>query len=151
MVKYIDLLVICILVIIGIFYEQLSPSYAMENNGVYYDNVRSTNNVKLNNVDGLNIDYNAELEAPGDYFELYFDVVNSYGYDVEVSDYFINENDNYVNYELTYSDGSDVREGDIIRTGETKGLVYKVLYKNLIHGDDYVFDTNFSINFEQAV
>lgn len=149
--KYIDMLVVGVLFVGGLLFNTFTSDTNALNKGVYYDNVNYTDNVVFNNVDGLKIDYSAELHNPGDYYELNFDVVNSTKYDVEIADYMFNESDNYITYELSYADGSKIKQGDIIKAGESKGLKYKVSYVNPIIEDNYTFDTSFSIQYEQAL
>ena len=149
--KYIDVIVVGILFIGGIIFNNITSSGNTLNKGIYYDNVKYTDNVTFNSVDGVNIDYSAELSNPGDYYELYFDVVNSTSYDMEIADYFYNDSDEYLEYELCYEDGTKINNGDIIKAGESKRLKYRVLYKSIILTDDYTFDSSFSIQYEQAL
>ena len=149
--KYLDLLIMGILFIGGLCFKAILPEDNSLNKGVYYDNFQYTDNVLFKGADGLNLDYSAELNNPGDYYELDFDVVNSTNYDIEIADYFYNESDNYIEYELCYGDGSKINNGDVIKAGEVKRLKYKVSYKSIILDDNYEFDSSFSIQYEQAV
>ena len=146
--KYIEVIVIGVLLAFGIFLDGFNAK-AESDKGIYYDNVNYSDNVKLNNVDGMNIDYSAELLVPGDFYELTFDVVNESLYDVSFADINLNKDDKYIHYELTYNDGSTINIGDVVKKGEKKQLKYKVLYKKLVL-EDYEFDTAFYLNFEQA-
>ena len=149
--KYLDMAIIGVLFIGGLVFRSLSTDGNALNKGVYYDNVEYTDNVTFNSVDGTNIDYSAKLNRLGDYYELKFDVVNSTRYDIEIADYIYNEDDQYIKYELCYEDGNKINYGDIIKAGETKGLKFKVSYVNPILEDNYIFDTSFSIQYEQAL
>ena len=149
MVKYVNALVVGVLFFVGILFEGYAIDNVKNDKGIYYDNVKYSENVKLNDVNGLNIDYNAELLAPGDFYELTFDVVNDSLYDVSFADITINDDDDYIDFDLTYSDGNSIKLGDVLKKGEKKQLKYKVLYKNLVL-EDYEFDTNFMLNFEQV-
>lgn len=149
--KYIDVIIVGILFIGGILFNNFTTDTNALNKGVYYDNVKYTDNVIFNKVDGLNIDYEAMLNKPGDFYELNFDVVNSTKYDIEIADYIYNESDEYITYELSYADGTKIKNGDIIKAGENKKLKYKVSYVNPIVEKNYTFDTSFSIQYEQAI
>ena len=149
--KYLDIIVVGILFVSGILFNNINGNTNALNKGVYYDNVKYTDNVTFNKVDGLNIDYEANLNKPGDFYELNFDVVNSTKYDIEIADYFYNESDNYITYELCYADGTKINSGDIIKAGENKKLKYKVSYVNPIVEKNYKVDTSFSIQYEQAI
>lgn len=149
--KYLKVLLVGIAFVIGFGYKTLNADGKSFNKGIYYDNIKYSDNVVFNKVDGTNIDYSANLSSPGDYFEIYFDVVNSTNYNVEISDYVYNEDDDYIDYELTYADGKSINNGDIIKKGESKRLMYKVYYKNPIVEDEYNIDTSFYIYYEQAI
>ena len=119
--------------------------------GIYYDDFKYTDNVTFNKVDGLNIDYAATLEGPGDYYELEFKVVNETANNMKVTDCIYNKNDQYINYELTYEDGTPIKSGDIIKKGEKKNLKYRVSYVKMIDTLEYEFDSSFNIEYEQVI
>ena len=146
--KYIRTMLIGLLAIIAFEYHNLSVS---SNKGIYYDNIEYTDNVIFDSVNGVNLDYSANLVKPGDYYELYFDVINETGYDVEITDCTYNNDDDYIAYELVYEDGSHIGIGDIIKKGENVRIKYKVLYKNYVTEDSYTFDTSFSILYGQVI
>lgn len=148
--KYAKVILVGLLAIIGFGYHNINADDNI-NNGIYYDNVSYTDNVVFNNVDGVNFDYSANLIRPGDYYELYFDVVNSTNYNIAITDCIYNYDDEYIKYELTYADGSVINIGDTIKKGESIRIKYKVLYKKYVVEDDYVFDTSFSILYEQVI
>lgn len=149
--KYLDMAIVGILFVGGILFNNFSSDTNALNKGVYYDNVKYTDNVVFNSVDGLNIDYQAKLTNPGDFYELDFDVVNSTRHDIQIADYMYNEDDEYITYELCYADGTKIKNGDIIKAGKSKKLKYKVSYVNPIKEDNYNFDTTFAIQYEQAI
>jgi hypothetical protein len=149
--KYAKLMLVGFFAIIGLgcygFTTNASDDFT---NNIYYDNVDYTDNVLLNSVEGVNIDYSAQLMIPGDYYELYFDVVNKTNYDVKINECIYNEDDDYIDYELTYDDGEVINIGDIIKNGESVRIKYKVLYKNYIDKENYILDTSFSILYGQV-
>lgn len=150
--KYAKTILIGLLAIISFGYHNLDINASSNmNKGIYYDNVSYTDNVVFNDVDGVNFDYSANLIRPGDYYELYFDVVNSTNYNIAITDCVYNSDDEYIKYELTYADGSVINIGDTIKKDESIRIKYKVLYKKYVVDDDYVFDTSFSILYEQVI
>lgn len=148
--KYLDVVVVSLLLVFGLFYFN-EINNDTSNKGIYYDNLSYTDNVKVNSVDGLNIDYSAELNNVGDSYELKFDVINSTSVDMIIKDCIFNHDDPYVDYVLTYSDGETINNGDIIKKGESRSLVYRVLYKNNIKNNEYAFDSGFNIQYEQVL
>ncbi len=149
--KYLDLVIVGVLVVVGVFFQTFRTDAKTTNQGMYYENVRCSDNVELKSVSGMNLDYSASLEGVGDSFDLYFDVVNSNDVDMMLDNYVLQDSDAYITYELYYQDGSKIRPGDIIKSGESKKIHYIVSYVNLIEEDDYTFDTSFTINYEQAI
>ena len=149
--KYIKIMLVVLLAIIGLEYHNLSVTASGLNNGIYYDNIEYTDNVIFNGADGVNIDYSAKFANPGDYYELEFDIVNSTSYDVEIANCVYNDDDDYIDYELTYEDGKDINIGDIIKSGEKVRVKYRVLYKNYIDRENYTFDTSFNILYAQVI
>lgn len=148
--KYAKVILVGLLAIIGFGYHNINADDNI-NNGIYYDNIAYTDNVVFNSVDGVNLLYSANLIQPGDYYELYFDVVNSTNHSVGITDCVYNSDDEYIKYELTYEDGNKINIGDIIKKGGSVRIKYKVLYKKYIMKSDYVFDTSFSILYEQVI
>ena len=100
--RYMKIMLVLLLAIIGVGYRSFNTNASELNKGIYYDNIDYTDNVVFNSIDGTNIDYSAKLVNPGDYYELYFDVVNSTSYNVEIVDCVYNEDDDYIAYELSY-------------------------------------------------
>ena len=150
MVKYLGYVVVGVLLSIGVLFQS-SVDGKSTNQGMYYENVRGSENVDIKNVSGINLDFEASLEAVGDSFDLYFDIVNSNDVDMKIENLVLKENDSYINYLLTYQDGGIVKKGDIIKSHDSIKLHYEVKYINLIKSDNYLFDTGFSINYEQVL
>ena len=149
--KYLESLVLIIPIVLGVLNNSLLGVDNSNHKGVYYDNFKYTDNVQFNGSDGLNIDYNAELNHVGDYYELTFDVINDSDVDVEISNCDYKVDDPYIDYYLAYEDGHKIHEGDILKKGESKKLKYRVLYKNSITEEDYEFDSSFALGYEQKI
>ena len=81
MVKYLGYVVVGVLLSIGVLFQS-SVDGKSTNQGMYYENVRGSENVDIKNVSGINLDFEASLEAVGVSFDLYFDVVNSNDVDI---------------------------------------------------------------------
>ena len=144
--KYVRMMLIAVLAIVGLGYCNFIANASGDlEKGIYYNNIEYTDNVEFKSVDGVKIDYSAQLNTPGDYYELYFDIVNSTNYDVAISDCIYNEDDDYIGYDLTYENGEKIGMGDVIKKHDTIRVKYKVLYKNYINVESYVIDTSFSI------
>ena len=80
-----------------------------------------------------------------------FDVVNSTSYDVEIADHIYNKDDDYIEYRLTYDNGKTINNGDVIKSGETRRIKYRVYYKDYILDNNYSFDSSFYIYYEQVI
>ena len=150
MVKYIRIGFVGILLFFGMVMT-LGSSNAYENNGIYYDNVEYSDNVTFYGVEGLNLNYSAQMEKVGDSYELVFDVVNDSGVNVQITDTMIHQDDPYIHYQLTYADGNEIQDGDVLLKGESKKLRYVVCYENPIMTDEYEVDSSFQIHFEQKI
>ena len=151
MIKNIESIIITLLLLFGCGYHAFNMDEKESYKGIYYDNLNYTDNVTINSLKGIELDYDASLNKVGDYFEIKFDVVNDSGVDVEISDLLVHENDEYINYDLTYSNGQKINNGDILKKGSKKKLKYKVSYLNNINQTGYTFDSEFSINYSQVI
>ncbi len=149
--KYLDIVVITMLFWGSVITSGLSINSTNQYKGIYYDHVESTSNVVIHSVEGMNINYSAELNIPGDYYELSFDVVNDSGVDMKVEDFYYHEDDSFIEYQLKYSNGKAIHKGDILKKGESIRLTYKVFYKNMIDSNDYQFDSSFGLQYGQVL
>lgn len=147
--KYLNGLILAIPLLFGIIHNNEINLNTYK--GVYYDNFNYTDNVTFNGNDGLNIDYTANLNQVGDYYEISFNVINDSKVDMEITNCDYHKNDEFINYELTYANGKKVQQGDILKQGESKKMKYRVQYKKLIVENNYQVDTSFSINYEQII
>ena len=149
MVKYIRIGIIGIFLLFIMLFS-LGSSYAYSNKGIYYDNVKYSDNVTFYGVDGLNLKYSGDLNQVGDSYELTFDVCNDSDVVMMITD--LNTNDDpYVTYKLTYLDGSKIKVGDTLNKGEVKTLHYVVTYENPVLEDNYEVDSSFHIQYDQKI
>ena len=150
--KYMRGLVLAIPLVLGVVGSNISDVKNINSyKGVYYDNFNYTDNVTFKRTEGLNLDYDASLRQVGDYYEIIFDVINDSNVDVEIANFKCNKDDSYIDYELTYENGKEIKTGDIIKKGQSKKIKYYVHYKNPIEEDNYQFDSSFSIDYEQVL
>lgn len=147
--KYIKSILIIVMIFMGII--SINTKEINIKKGVYYDNFNYTNNVTLKEVSGTTIDYSANLKNVGEYYEISFDIINDSNVVMIISDYTIPEEDKFIDYNISYTNGTKIKQGDIIKPGELKKVKYKVLYKNQIDEDHYQFDPSFEINYEQNI
>ena len=150
MVKYIRIGIVGILLLFGVI-SSLGSSYSYSNKGIYYDNVKYSDNVDFYGVDGTDLKFNGNLSTVGDSYFLTFDVVNDSDVDMIITDYLLNEDDPYIKYELTYIDGNKVKTGDILKKNTTKTLHYVVKYENPVLEDTYEVDSSFHIQYDQKI
>ena len=148
MVKYIKIGFAGILMFFGLIMS-LGSSKAYSEQGIYYDNVVYTDNVEFYGVDGLNLQYSAQMEKVGDSYELLFDVINDSSVDVEIVSLDLHQEDPYIQYNLSYEDGTAIQEGDTFLKGESRRVRYYVLYEHPVLEDEYQVDSSFQIHFEQ--
>ena len=150
MVKYIRFLLVGILLFIGVLFNFDLDNHS-SNKGLYYDHVEYSDNVFFNKIDGLDLNYSAELTNPGDFYYIDFDIINDSNVDMKILELNCPKNDKYISYKLTYRDGKPIKAGDVISKGETIGLTYLVSYDNRIDQDEYLFDSSFNIQYEQVI
>ncbi len=150
MVKFIRIGIVGILLLFGIV-SSLGSSYSYSNKGIYYDNVKYSDNVDFYGVNGTDLKFNGNLSNVGDSYFLTFDVVNDSDADMIITDYLLNEEDPYITYQLTYIDGKKVKEGDILEKGKIKTLHYVVKYENPVLEDNYEVDSSFQIQYDQKI
>ena len=113
----------------------------------------------INNT-GTIINFSMNLDKANDLYELVAEVYNEGTIDAKVTDCtklgLTQEQEQYVNYSITYLDGSPINEGDILRAGEKKKLKVTVKYLQLlpINEDDLsdlyeIVNLAFKVNYIQ--
>ncbi len=114
----------------------ITYGYSDNNNfiDVSYENLE-VNSESVENtttfVDG-NIDFDIILGNPGDFYEFTVDLVNN-----SQKDYFISkidkglsteEEQNYIKYDITYSDGTSLKEQDVIKGHSKEKIKARITY-----------------------
>lgn len=130
-----------------------------ENLDIKYENINmlseNTANIKFIN-DKTGVEFTTELEKPGDYIEFSVNVVNYSNLDAKISEIakssLTEQEQKYLKYEVKYIDNSDIKEGQILKSKETKTIKIRLEYKYDITADDLptsdnILNSNFSIVF----
>lgn len=108
----------------------------------------------------MTINYAVDLVEPGNFYEFTVDVKNAGTIDAKLSDVptmtgVSEEQDVYVNYTVTYADGSEVKAGDVLSKGESKSIKVRVEYDPAITADqlpteEQSLTLTYSMNYIQA-
>lgn len=138
-------LVIIILFLLSIGFSVLSSNITISSVfniadaswNIYLDRVIIKNTNTENSTYSLNSERDSltllsNLDTPGDYIEYSFLIVNDGTIDATLNDFTItglNSYTNYVNYSLKYYNGTDVSEGDIIKSKTYKKIIFHIDYK----------------------
>ena len=153
-------IVILLLIVITIAYSLVSTSLNI--NGitnirrsewkVHFDNVRTITGRELIvtppsiGSDTTIINFAINLEKPDDVYEFLVDAYNEGTVDAKVSSVvkagLSSEQEGYVDYKITYSDGTEIQEGDFLGAGERKPLKVYVKYLQLLPLDEDHLDEN---------
>lgn len=151
--KYYYLVFFGMLLTLGVGYSVINSSLEMEGTvtaekkawDVYFDNVDvKTGSVNTDSpvtiTDGTNLDFSVILSSPGDKYEFTFDIINNG--DLVALIETINktslseEQQKRYNYTVTYEDGTEIAEGDLLKPGQSKKAHVLIEYKKL-------FDKNY--------
>jgi len=168
------LLIILLLLCITLGYSLVSSNILINGTtnirrsewNIHFDNVNVTNGDSLAvvppsiNSQGTIISFSINLNKIDDYYELVADVYNEGTIDAKVTDCqkigLSSEQEEYIEYNITYLDGSPINEGDILRAGEREKIKVNVKYLKLlpINEDDLndLYETvnlAFSVNYTQ--
>jgi hypothetical protein len=171
--KKLIIIITALLLLINIGYAAISSNLSINallnmnhiSWNIYFTNLQvldgsSNSKTPAKIVDKTSISYDVDLEKPGNYYAFTVDVVNDGTLDAvidkdgivktKLSDF----EDTYVNYDVTYADGSQIQENDILNAGETQKLLIKVEYDAKITAEqinnlnnDLMLTLSFSINY----
>ena len=154
--NYVIFFIIILLLFISIGYSLVSSNLVI--NGVtnirrsewnvHFSNVNVTNGSELTvvpptiNNTGTIVNFSVNLDNVDDKYEFVVEVYNEGTIDAKVLDCvkigLTQEQEQYVNYNVTYLDGSSINEGDVLNAGEKKKIRVSVEYLQLmpINEDD---------------
>lgn len=152
--KYFYLISIGLFLFLGVGYSTLNSTFGVEgslatttntwdirfkNIDYSLDNVATASTVAITNNTSLSFD--VTLSNPGDKYEFTFDIENEGNLDamiksVEMDD-LTETQKGYLTYSLTYSDGTEISEGDLLKVSEIRNAHFLVEYKRLLDTDIY--------------
>ena len=131
-----------------------------ENINVDDGSVTATKSATIDESDKTKIEYSVKLSKPGDKYEFTVDVVNAGDIDASVSAVsktgLTEEQAKYVDYTVTYSDGTDVAVKDLLNASSTKNIKVSVSYKTDLNpedlpSEDKVLSLQMEVTYVQAV
>ena len=120
---------------------------------VHFDNLIVNDNSVTPTVDAyitdddLNINYTVMLDKPGDFYEFTVDVVNEGTIDAVLNALptitgISEDQDVYVNYTITHTDGSDIVVGEDLRVNESENFTVRVEFDESITSDSQLPKTD---------
>ena len=149
------MIVIPLICLISIAYAYLSSDIQINGTAViknkkwdvYFDNVEiyqgSVAAVVEPTTDAQNtltINYEVNLNVPGQYHKFDVDVVNNGDFDATLDSFTITEltaeQQKYLDYSVTYKDGTEIAVGDIVNSKNSKELTVNLEYKKDITVED---------------
>ncbi len=101
--------------------------------------------------------FSASLTDPGDYYEFTIDVENEGTINAILSSFSVSPDFSlvdYINSSITYSDGSSIQVGDVLRTNKTKTIKVKLTYidgldESLYPSTNQTFNVTVSLGYSQ--
>lgn len=161
--NYVIFLIIILLLFISIGYSLVSSNLVI--NGVtnirrsewnvHFSNVNVTNGNELTvipptiNNTGTIVNFSVNLDNVDDKYEFVVEVYNEGTIDAKVLDCvkigLTQEQEQYVNYNVTYLDGSSINEGDVLNAGEKKKIKVSVEYLQLLPLDENDLTNNYEV------
>ena len=152
------------LVVIGstTAYAYASDVFATNNTNVktwsqQYENIKVlTNNGNAIVDKERGIVFNCSLEEPGDYFEFTVDIVNDGLVDAQIDEIvktgITDNNRKYLDYNVTYLDGTNIKEKDIIKANDRITIKLNVTYKTDLNAEDLpAEDENAELSFDMTM
>lgn len=165
--------IVAIILILSVGFAYLTASLSINGGASVKGN---TWNVYLNNINvltssgsiaadsiGINnekdtVSYSINLLEPGDYFEFTVDAVNGGTLDAMIdtisNQVFSGETaislPNFAEYSVTYADGTEVQQKDILKAGKKDTFKVRVTYKDgQLQATDQDFSFKFSVNYKK--
>ena len=171
--KYTLIILLLLLVCVSIGYAALTTTLNINGNtniekaswDIHFENLQVTDGSVSASVDAsidstkTFIDYTILLQEPGDFYEFTVDMVNSGTIDAMISEVLkqgvSSDQEKYIEYSATYSDGIELEEKDYLKSGERQNIKVRVKYREDINTSDLPTEENvltlkFSITYIQA-
>ena len=149
------MIVILLICFISIAYAYLSSNIQINGTAViknkkwdvYFDNVEiyqgsvaAVVEPTTNAQNTLTINYEVNLNVPGEYHKFDVDVVNNGDFDATLDSFTITEltaeQQKYLDYSVTYKDGTEIAKGDIVNSKSSRKLTVNLEYKKDITVED---------------
>ncbi len=167
------ILVIVCFAFLGIGYSYISTSLNINGTAnvtaaswdVHFDNLNITDGsvtatTPADITSDTTVEFAATLEEPGDFYEFTVDVVNSGTMDAMIDDFGISpeltsDQQKYLEYTVTYSDGVELEEKQELKQGTTETLKVRFSYienedKTNYPTEDQTFTIEFTVTYTQA-
>ena len=161
--NYVIFFIIILLLFISIGYSLVSSNLII--NGitnirrsewnVHFSNVNVTNGNELTvvpptiNNTGTIVNFSVNLDNVDDKYEFVVEVYNEGTIDAKGLDCvkigLTQEQEQYVNYNVTYLDGSSINEGDVLNAGEKKKIKVSVEYLQLMPFNENDLTNNYEV------
>ena len=167
------ILVIVCFAFLGIGYSYISTSLNINGTAnvtaaswdVHFDNLNVTDGsvtatTPADITSDTTVEFAATLEEPGDFYEFTVDVVNSGTMDAMIDDFGISpeltsDQQKYLEYTITYSDGVELEEKQELKQGTTETLKVRFSYienedKTNYPTEDQTFNIEFTVTYTQS-
>lgn len=105
------------------------------------------------------IEYTVQLDNPGDFYEFTVDIVNKGSIDAMIDTVLksglTNEQQKYIEYTATSSNGKELKQHDLLKAGQTRKITVRVKYRDDLNSEDLPKDDapvglSFRVNYIQA-
>lgn len=125
---------------------------------IHFENLEMLTNTTSSELpivveDSMEISFNPVLKVPSDEYTFTIDVVNDGTIDAMILDVIksklTSEQEKYVNFDIMYSDGSEINANDRLKAGESLKLLITVKYNDDLSGNDLptnIVDLSLSIS-----
>jgi len=172
--KHYNVIIILLLIItcISIGYSYLSSSLKINGSAgvpkmswdIHFSGLEenSNNNVLAspapNIINNSKINFGVVLEKPGDKYGFKVDIVNDGTIDAMINSVAIyglsKEQSKYIDYTVTYMNGSEIQEKDLLKAGQSKTIYLNINYIDFVSNISNTSDLNvnlvFDVNYVQA-
>ena len=172
--KHYNVIIILLLIItcISIGYSYLSSSLKINGSAgvpkmswdIHFSGLEenSNNNVLAspapNIINNSKINFVVVLEKPGDKYGFKVDIVNDGTIDAMINSVAIyglsKEQSKYIDYTVTYMNGSEIQEKDLLKAGQSKTIYLNINYIDFVSNISNTSDLNvnlvFDVNYVQA-
>ena len=167
---YIYYLCLCLIILVGIVYAVLQANLQINGTAkigantwdIHFDNVDINENsvpigtgdsaATIDPTNNCKVDFIVTLSLPGDFYEFTVDVVNAGTIDGMIETYTLSDVPDYLTYSVTYSDGVELAQYQLLSAGSTETYKVKLEFKNDIEElpEGETLTTSFEVEYVQA-